>query len=186
MQEIWNRIENWLRDNAPEVLEDLSEGAEDLEIISAEEYLDVKFPEDLKKSLKIHNGQKSNEGKFLLNGWKLLSVENIMEEWDKLKDFIESGDFDGIVSTNQGNIKKNWWNKKWLPLTHSGDGDYNCLDLDPPSAYGYGQIITFWRDMQERDLVSKSYRNWLETFANDLEDGKYVYMTEYNGIVIKD
>jgi cell wall assembly regulator SMI1 len=185
MKEIWNRIENWLRDNAPEILADLEPGASDTEIKEAEEYLKVSFPEHMKASLKIHNGQKG-ESSFLIDGWQLLPLEKIMEEWDAWADLIEMGDFEGIRSYSKGQIKNDWWNPKWIPLTFSGEGDHYCLDLDPDQGGKAGQIIITWHDMPNRDLVADSYKEWLEQFAADLEADKYIIAPEYDGLVLKD
>lgn len=185
MKEIWKRIETWLEANAPEIFDDLEPGASDQEIKEAEEYLKVEFPEDFKDSLKIHNGQKGNAS-WLIDGWQFLPLEKIMEEWDAWSDLMNSGDFEGIRSYSKGQIKNDWWNPKWLPLTYSGEGDHYCLDLDPDFGGYKGQIIISWHDMPNRDLVANSFREWLEKFAVDLENDKYVIAEEYGGLVIRD
>ncbi len=187
MEVIWQRIKAWLKTNAPEVYEDLQSGADEDEIFEAEEYLKIKFPEDFRNSLKIHNGQKGSEDKFLIDGFELLSLEKIMEEWDALDELIKSGDFEEIKSTSKGNaIKDDWWNPKWIPFTHSGSGDYYCLDLAPGPEGKTGQIISIWKDLLDRDLVANSFKELLENFARDLELDKYELMEEYDGLVLKE
>ena len=61
MREIWNKIENYLKENAPNVLESLQQGATDEEIKKAEDFIGITFPEDFKESYKIHNGQCENQ-----------------------------------------------------------------------------------------------------------------------------
>ena len=46
MREIWNRIENWLSINAPQVFQALEKGATDIEIQKAEDKFEVIFPDD--------------------------------------------------------------------------------------------------------------------------------------------
>jgi cell wall assembly regulator SMI1 len=185
MRVIWSRIEKWLAANAPEILADLEPGTAAAEISEAEKYLKVTFPEDLKDSLKIHNGQKG-ESAWLVDGWQLLPLERMMEEWDAWSDLVESGKFEGIKSYSQGQIKHDWWNPKWIPLTYSGEGDYYCLDLDPNTGGQAGQIIIVWNDMGNRDLVADGFRDWLEKFAADLENEMYIVSEEYGGLVLKE
>ena len=61
MQDIWDRIDNWLLANAPEVLLTLQSGATNEQIRKTEEYLSVSFPEDIKASYLIHNGQSAHK-----------------------------------------------------------------------------------------------------------------------------
>jgi cell wall assembly regulator SMI1 len=55
MQEIWLRIEAWLRTNDPEHLDILASGASDVQISELEALLSIQLPEDIKSSYLIHN-----------------------------------------------------------------------------------------------------------------------------------
>jgi len=56
MGRIWERIEAWLKINAPEILNRLEPGASQAEIENTAAILGVEFPEDFKASYRIHNG----------------------------------------------------------------------------------------------------------------------------------
>jgi cell wall assembly regulator SMI1 len=58
MRDLWDRLERWITENVPEWLEQLNPGASEEEIAKAERELGVRFPEDFRESLKIHNGEK--------------------------------------------------------------------------------------------------------------------------------
>ena len=57
MKTIGHRIDFWLAANAPEILNNLQPGATPEAIKAAEQFLEIEFPEDVKSSYRIHNGQ---------------------------------------------------------------------------------------------------------------------------------
>jgi len=57
MQDIWARIDDWLRGNVPELLTTLQPGATEAQIRDLEEHLSIQLPEDVKASHRIHYGQ---------------------------------------------------------------------------------------------------------------------------------
>ncbi|KWE64809.1 hypothetical protein WL77_20605 [Burkholderia ubonensis] len=58
-------------------------------------------------------------------------------------------------------IRGDWYNLKWIPLTHNGSGDHLCVDLDPDEGGRIGQVIRVWHDSPERELVAKRVGEWL-------------------------
>ena len=57
MRDLWDRIERWLAANVPDMLEGLNPGATTQEIEETEAFLGVSFPDDVRASYLIHNGQ---------------------------------------------------------------------------------------------------------------------------------
>ncbi|MEA5465228.1 SMI1/KNR4 family protein [Leptothoe sp. PORK10 BA2] len=187
MQEIWERIENWLRVNAPQVFEVLQPGASDAQIAELENFLSIQFPEDIKTSYRIHDGQ-STFDYGLINGRELLSLERIRSEWQVWKELLDSGTFQNKDGQDQGSepapgICNVWWSSKWIPLTYDGAGNHDCLDLIPATGGTNGQIISMWHDDAERNIVAPSFCKWLEQYAEGLESGQFVFSEEYNGIM---
>jgi cell wall assembly regulator SMI1 len=43
-----------------------------------------------------------------------------------------------------------------------------------------------WHDSAERELISRSFKEWISSYVNDLEKGKYVYSEDWGGIINKD
>lgn len=181
MQEIWVRIETWLRTNAPQILETLRSPASDAQIKAVENRLSIQFPEDVKNSYCIHNGQSSYEY-GLIEGREFLSLERIQDEWQVWKGLLDDGDFDGIESDPDAGIRRDWWSPQWIPLTYNGAGYHDCLDLNPAEG-GIGQIISMYHDSGDREIVAPSFREWLDKYAEGLESGQYVFSDYYNGIV---
>ncbi|MGF1489412.1 MAG: SMI1/KNR4 family protein [Prochloraceae cyanobacterium] len=182
MDLIWHRIEAWLKINAPEILNSLQSGASEQEIEETEAILGVEFPAYFKASYLIHNGLEKAD--YWIVGLDLLSLEEILEEWQELKDCLDEGDFDDerlICDCQLDRVIKTdyWWNYKWIPVTKDNAGNYYCLDLDPDINGNYGQIITFWHDSNDRELIAVNFRSWLEKIAADLENGVYIYDPKY-------
>ena len=182
MRDIWQRIDKWLGVNAPQVLDTLQPGASEEEIRETEKSLSVEFPDDMKDSYRIHNGQSSGNGGFI-NGLEFLSLTRVREEWAIWKDLLDSGEFEGYESEPEKKVRPDWWNPKWIPLTSDWGGNHECLDLAPTEEGDVGQIISMWHDDAERQVIANSFRGWLEQFANDLEAGRYTLSEEYDGLV---
>ncbi|MCC3406255.1 MAG: SMI1/KNR4 family protein [Microcoleus sp. PH2017_10_PVI_O_A] len=186
MKTIWNRIDSWLAANGQEILNNLQPGATDEAIKTAEKFLQIQFPDDVKSSFRIHNGQ-FEKRYSLMPGWQFLSLEKVIGEWETWKELLEAGDFndedgndcgcasDGLIRTEL------WWNPKWIPIASDLGGDSICLDLEPALTGQVGQIIVMCHDDGYRDVIADSLRQWLEQFATDLETGKYKFeKTKFN------
>src|SRR5687768_1949057 len=113
----WQRIDKWLSVNAPKVLKMLQAGASEAEIRETEKFLCVEFPNDVKDSYRIHNGQ-SNGNVSFINGLEFLSLKRIRDEWTVWKNLLDSGAFEDWESESEKEIRADWWNPKWIPLTH--------------------------------------------------------------------
>lgn len=187
MEEIWTRIKACLKTNAPQALEVLQPGVSDAQISELEDFLNVKLPEDMKASYCICNGQ-SDFDFGLIEGFELLSLEHIKQEWKTWKELLDSEgfkDYDGqdFKSDPDRGISNVWWSPQWIPLTHDGGGNHNCLDLNPTEEGTMGQIITMWHDDSERKIIAPSFRSWLQQYVEDLESGQLIFSAEYNGII---
>lgn len=156
------------------------------EILAAEKALSIeRFPEDFRCSLKRHNGQK--EGPTLLGIGYLLPLHEIVDNWGAWKGLLDDGTFadnDDYLSRAGAvlvPVKANWWNPCWIPITHDGGGDHDCLDLDPAAGGAVGQIIEMWHDDDTRPLNASSFEAWLSACAEDLEQGRLVWEADYGG-----
>lgn len=182
MQSTWDRISAWLSTNAPTVYSSLRPGASEEAIAATEATLGVRFPDDLRQSLAIHDGQ-DEEAPGLINGCELLSLERIVDEWSIWTELLNEGEFDGLTSESDDPVRGDWWNKAWVPLTYDGMGNHHCLDLDPADGGKVGQVIVMMQDDAYRPVIAPNYADWLEAFAEDLESGVYVYDEEDGGVV---
>ena len=166
MRDLWDTIEARLE---PEVLRSLRPGASDKDIATAEARLEVAFPEDLRASYRIHDGQQE-DGPGLIQGWEFLSLARMLEEWTAWNDLLVSGDVETFIVEPDPEVRATWWNRRWIPLASSGAGDEYCLDLDPTPAGTTGQMIAVWHDWERRSLEAADFRSWLAANATGPED----------------
>jgi cell wall assembly regulator SMI1 len=185
MKVTWTKIEKWLKPNAPGVYKSLNIGASIEDFEELEELINKKLPESFKAFYKVHNGQ-SPMSEGLIDGEELLCINRIMEEWEVWKELDDKGVFDDSVSDSDKGIREEWWNPLWIPITYDGSGNHFCLDLNPDEGGKKGQIIRIWHDLAERELISNSFEEWMNDYADDLEAGYFVYSEEWGGIIDKE
>lgn len=181
MQTVWRRIDSWLATHAPQVMESLHSGATDEEIAQAEAFLGVDFPDDLRLSYQIHDGQA--EGSYSLFPYlEFLSLQNMVVRSQKWQDG-ENEDFRCEPENISEGIWNGWWNRYWIPFTTEGNGACQCVDLAPAAGGCVGQVVMIEWQEPGRWLVAPSLRAYLETFADALERGEYRFSENGYGLV---
>lgn len=183
--DLWRRFETWLKAEAPATLATLQDGATPEEIAATEALLGVSFPDDVRASYLLHNGQ-TDYANGLLGGREFLSLARIQREWKIWKELLDGGDLGDDCGAPSPEIQGDWWNPKWIPLTHDGGGNHDCLDLAPTPQGNVGQIISFWHDEATRTVEAKSFTAWLAGFVEGCETGVYVFSEEDRAIVRAD
>ena len=194
MKTYWTKIENWILANCPQILDTLNIGASQQEINKLESTIALKLPSDFIEFYKIHNGQRWTHLN-LLDGDRLLSIDEIISEWKQWSDVLPVIDANckemyGEVasSTPDKGIKPFWWNFSWIPITSNGSGDNYCIDLDPTIDGIRGQIIRMLHDLPDRELIAPSFSSWINNYVTDLESGVYTISNDigFGGIVKKE
>lgn len=181
---LWQRIEAHLQTQGRTETLALNPPASEDDIIAAEKALAIeRFPEDFRCSLKRHNGQ-DDDAPILLGIGHLLTTHDIVREWGVWKGLLDEGTFadnDDDADTRPGaaSVKPNWWNPRWIPITHDGAGDHDCMDLDPADGVSVGQIIEMWHDDGDRPLKAPSFEAWLSACADDLEQGRLAWEDDW-------
>jgi cell wall assembly regulator SMI1 len=179
MEKLWQRIESWLKQNAPDQFSALQPGASDADIKKAEEALSCELPGDVKESYRIHDGIRAGVGP-LVAGWRLLSLATIVKEWQALTDASADETLDDdLEELSDPQIKSSWWNPLWIPVASNSSGDFICVDLDPQPIGNSGQVISFLHADPARKLLARDLKSWLDEFAGDLEAGKYKLEDEW-------
>lgn len=179
MKHSWIKIENWLTVNHPAVLSTLNNGAEPSDIKQLEALIGTHMPIDFKEFYSIHNGQSFTHLR-LFDGDILLSIMDIINEWVVWKNVLPRIEEDWqkqvglpVKSNPDPGIKDDWWNLLWIPITADGCGDNYCIDLDPTKEGLTGQIIRMRHDDPQRELISSSFREWIDDYVADLENNVY-------------
>jgi cell wall assembly regulator SMI1 len=189
MNNTWVIIENWLDENAPQMKAALNTGVTNEDVVQLEALIGAKLPEDFVAFYKVHNGQDPREG-GLINTEELLSFDRIKDEWGIWKDLLDKNTFtddNGVPyqSDSDAEIKPDWWNPLWIPITYDGSGNHYCLDLDPGRNGHYGQIIRMWHDDAERSFEADSFGAWIKEYARKLQRDEYMYSDDWGGIILR-
>lgn len=180
MDKLFERLISDVSKIYPDIYDELNEGADDSEIQAAQDKLGVKFPSDLIDFYKLHNGLDTDMGIFY--GWSFLSIEEVVSEWETWESLVSSNTFEGILSEPDEGIKNDWYNLKWIPIGTDGGGNCICLDLDPDDKGISGQLIDVWHDSPERTVIAYSFKEFIEKFLSELEEGKLVYDEDFGSI----
>lgn len=163
----WQIIEDSLRINNPDILEDLNPPASDYEINELEKKINNKLPSDFIEFLKIHNGQKGLSN-GLFNDLEFLSTDRIFEEWTIWKELKDNNELSENEADTEKGVQNVWWSPQWIPFTYNGAGDNMCLDLAPGIGGHLGQVIAMWHDDSKRIIEANSFTAWLSSFINTL------------------
>ena len=127
-------------------------------------------------SPKRHNGM--SEEHELLPGHRLLSTQEIAEEWDTNNEAYEDTNHDVLASPHPatatnftpGTTQPGIWNTAWIPLTTDGLGNNLTTDLDPGPHGTPGQILTINHDQPHTGPSHPNLAALLTTWANNLND----------------
>ena len=184
MNELWQRLTTWLRINAPQLLLTLQPGATQQAIVDLERRLGVRLPDDYRAFLALCDGQRIGAAFRFYNAEELLCTTKILTHWQHWNGLLEAGAFESYQSEPDAGIRTDWWNAKWIPFTHDLGGHSSCLDLNPAKGGTVGQVITMWRDSEERELMYGSFTAWLTHVVAGLESGKIVFSeNEYAALI---
>ncbi|MBD2121075.1 SMI1/KNR4 family protein [Trichocoleus sp. FACHB-262] len=181
MEIIWKKIDSWLTTHAPQVMESLHSEATDEEIAQAEAFFGVDFPDDLRLSYRIHNGQ-AEDSYSLFPELEFLSLQSMIAISQKWQDCANE-DFRCAPEDISEGIWNGWWNRYWIPFTNESNGACECVDLAPAAGGCVGQVVIVEWQEPARQLVAPSFRAYLERFADTLERGEYQFSEDGYGLV---
>lgn len=173
----WKRMGKWLKRNAPD-WKPMCKKASQSQIAKAQDEMGIIFPDDLKESYGCHNGSDEDGGIFPVPdgiSFQLLPLDQVVLDWHAWKDLIDKDEFNGREPKSDKGIRSDWWNIGWIPFAGNGGGDFLCVDSVPDDSGTCGQVITMNHESGEHRLVATSFREWLSSFADDLEAGKFEY-----------
>jgi cell wall assembly regulator SMI1 len=178
----WDKIIRWFDANPPAVPDDALElynGATAKEIKEAEQAMGISFPEDVKESYRLHNGNRECQGLFTWGGG-LISLKRMVKAWRMWAKGVASGTFQGMedLLQSKGPIKKCWWNVRWIPIIDRG-GSCDFVDMDPAEGGHVGQIVHFFHETGADRVDAPSWQAYLSDFADGLEKGKLCYDDEW-------
>lgn len=166
------RIQSWASAHAPDV--HFRPPADPTAISNFTEKSSLTLPEDLHQTLGIADGE-SRKSAGMIGNWRLLPIAEIQAAWGLLTRLAEKGAFDELKAQTPPYLRNAWWHPAWIPVVGNDEGDFFCLDTDPPESARTGQTLLFFHDRPERPLIAGSLSAWLDRIARDLEAGVYTY-----------
>jgi hypothetical protein len=82
METTWQKLDMWLRANAPEAFPSLNGPATEGEIAAIEEATSLTFPPSLRASYLAHDGEAADSN-GLFECWQLLPLSRVREHWEE-------------------------------------------------------------------------------------------------------
>ena len=159
----WFEYERFMKEKDPESVKSLNPGATEAEVREIEKTLHVSLPLPYVKLLQIHNGQ-NDDIDPIFGRYSFASTKEVLAFADKYSgQDDEKKDVD--IMPGKG-VRKNWWNKKWVPFAIAPGGDALVIDLNPEASGRIGQIVSFYVNDKKRELEAQSFDAWLAKFID--------------------
>lgn len=150
------RLERWLATHTPAVHAELRPGADPARLDACERELGRPLPPALRQLWAWHDG--GGELMPIAFVYSLYSIdEAVARRTDCRKWFAD---------------EPQWWNPAWLPLLHDPSGNDICLD--PGGEFGgeADELVSFWHDDNDRQIVAYDIESLLDTLVALYESGE--------------
>jgi cell wall assembly regulator SMI1 len=170
IREIWQRLESWFQDYAPEVASDWNPGATEAQLVQLEEWLGCRLPEDFRESYKIHDGQKDDTVGLAFG----MALQPLDWSLSRMKEFVDFGKDDPAWLTNVNSmpaeaVQRFRAHRSWVPVTQDSGGNYMGLDMAPGPKGQAGQVIIFGSREETNYVVAPNWRAFLEHLLHLME-----------------
>lgn len=164
----WKRLEI-----TPSVRKSLKRGAREAKFAKLEKALGARLPADVRSSYLLHDGQKPKSDGLIPTGFAdldspfcLLSLDDVLDQWESWKEWHDDGDFEGRSGVPDTGVRAAWWHPGWVPLAVDGAGDAVCIDLAPARGGKVGQVILFDHESDDRRRLALSWAEFLTRLAD--------------------
>ncbi len=166
---VWNDIEAWYREHAPDQVENLAEGASDAQIAAFRKATKLSLPDDYEASLRRHDGY------VYIDDYEYVPLENVQETWSDMKDNLKEREYEGmeVADTGGGVIKDTYWNAAWIPFAEDSGGNLLVLDMDPGPKGKKGQVVRWEVGAGPGPAGHDSFTAWLAAYRDELLAGKF-------------
>jgi cell wall assembly regulator SMI1 len=148
------RLERWLAQHRERYLRGLAPGASAARLEQLQTALGRPLPEDLRALLAWRNGQDDADAGRFVEGWFLMSADEIEAARKELTSSPEA---------------ERTWRPEWIPFLEDDRGNYVFLDTSQPGV----PVREFWEKNREQPTVAPSLAAWLEEFVTAVEAGKF-------------
>lgn len=175
IKSLWQRLESWANNNAPEMLDELQGPASDIEIDELEKRLQLTLPEEFKESLLIHNGEDDGwPARVFYEYGAYLPTPEIYNTWKRrlsaAKEYESFNEDEEQRSDHQ--IKPLAFSERWIPIMDSNGDVIWAIDLDPGETGINGQIIEIDWESESIRVTAQSFYHFFQRYVELLEGGK--------------
>lgn len=173
MRRLWERLETYFAAQWPNKELKLRPPATPLQIAAAEKELGVRFPDDFRESLQVHDGQDDEPSILWLPGVAQLgSLESMVQCWKFDRQFFDPN---ATVHPSRADatrrVQQSHLHPKHISFAGSPHWDYDRLlfDFEPSAEGSHAQVILRF----DIDLVylTDTWRQLMEITIDGLENG---------------
>ncbi len=176
LRALWVRFDHWFAENADTALA-LRGPATEEAIRAAEDIMGLRFPEDFRASLAIHDGQDPGYGvEWPPGGGRLAPLDAIVKQWQDEQDWVEPND-PGLNSLDlEDRLRTVLRDPRRIPIAGNlyWDQDNMYLDLVPGPKGTEGQVLQLVSEC-DFQICGRSFEDFLERFIELLETGKLAF-----------
>lgn len=177
IEELWQRIEDWMHQYAPQRWHQLAPGASEEAIKRLESILNITLPQNVRASYLRHDGGYEVQ---LVSPMEILPVTSIAEQWQILKELPDDEEWaahppyyftEEVLRSGwqPGPIQPVWWHPRWVPFAMDNAGNLSCLDMAPAPGGEVGQVIDRDHECGPSRVLFPSFHHLLSAFADHLE-----------------
>jgi cell wall assembly regulator SMI1 len=165
-------FQNWAAQFAPSIV--FRPPGKPAVLENFQEKSDLTLPDDLIQYIQFTDGETPTSAGMIGN-WRLMPLLEIQAAWGLLTKLAEKGAFSEQTPEKSPYIQQAWWHPKWIPVVTNDEGDYFCLDTDPPDPNRLWQVLLYLQNKSQRPLIAGSLEAWFDRIARDLADGLYSF-----------
>ena len=159
MIHLWNKILSWLNKYDESLVDCFNAPIAEETIITHERHLGTTLPDDIRFFyINCCNGEGDDDEIFAFGGWKLLSVEDVVVYWRRLKEIIPESEM--------------------IPFLIDGCGGYYCFDYAPRLYGKKSEVIRLDSELSERSVIYDSFTDYLTDLVKQMEGGDFIYNEE--------
>ena len=150
MDETIQKLDRYLATLRPQYYLKLNEPLDDSQMDKLEDHYKIEIPKNLRLLYKWKNGQDAKCFEAFVNNSMFTPLHQALYDASELTSMI-GYDFE----------IENWWNGKWIPILQNGGGDNICYDVGGLFTGQQGQLIEFWHEGNDRNVIAPTLKEFL-------------------------
>jgi|GEM_PF-2043237 len=162
IQDTLDRLERWLREHQPALLDAMHPGVTDTELDAFEHTIGRKLPDDVRAFYRWRNGIDKD---VFSTRWQPLPLDDLLRFYrDRIAEKKELSDQRGLDS------EPGWWHPAWLPIIATDNGTY-CVDTEGMRTEVRGQVLRYHSILRNYEIEASCLGDLLRVLVADLERG---------------